>query len=807
MAAPGAGTHLGTPGTDARSVPRKPTSGRPEAPDDGTTALARPAGLTSDEARSALQRWGPNAIADTAIPAWRMALVKFWAPVPWMLEAAIVLQVVLRDYVEAAVVAALLVLNAALGFFQEGRAQATLSALKSRLALSASVVRDGDWKLVPATELVPGDIVKLSLGGIVAADVKVLDGSVLLDQSMLTGESIPAEGGRGTVTFAGALVRRGEATAIVTATGARTKFGRTAELVRTAHVESTQQKTVVRVVRNLAAVNGAVIVALVVYAHARAMPVREIIPLVLTAVLASIPVALPATFTLAAAIGARALARVGVLPTRLSAVDEAATLDVLCADKTGTLTRNDLTVASLWLDAGLDDAHLLALAALVSSEGGQDPVDAAIRSASAKSPVADSPRLLDFVPFDPATKLSRASFVDADGRTQRLVKGAFAAVTKMSAPSAEASVAALDLEQKGFRVLAVAVGETTLKVVGLIALSDPPRPDSRALVAELRALGVRTLMVTGDAPATAAIVAREVGLDGALCPPGKLRETTHPEQFTIFAGVLPEEKYQLVRLLQAGGHTVGMCGDGANDAPALRQAQMGIAVSTATDVAKSAAGIVLMEPGLGGIVAAVKEGRIAFQRILTYTLNSGTKKIVQVLFLAVGLLMTGHAILTPLLMVLIMITGDFLGMSMTTDNVRPSPIPNAWRVSTLTVAFVFMGVCELVLCSGVLAVGSFRMHLALPGLRTLAFVTIVFGNQATTYLNRARERLWSVAPSRWVVAASVADLLVASTMAGCGLGMARLPWYVLGEALACAVAFAFAVDFVRVPVFRRLAIV
>ena len=240
--------------------------------------------------------------------------------------------------------------------------------------------------------------------------------------------------------------------------------------------------------------------------------------------------------------------------------------------------------------------------------------------------MADSPRLLDFVPFDPATKLSRASFVDADGRTQRLVKGAFAAVTKMSAPSAEASVAALDLEQKGFRVLAVAVGETTLKVVGLIALSDPPRPDSRALVAELRALGVRTLMVTGDAPATAAIVAREVGLDGALCPPGKLRETTHPEQFTIFAGVLPEEKYQLVRLLQAGGHTVGMCGDGANDAPALRQAQMGIAVSTATDVAKSAAGIVLMEPGLGGIVAAVKEGRIAFQRILTYTLNSGTKK-------------------------------------------------------------------------------------------------------------------------------------------------------------------------------------
>src|SRR5580698_491762 len=275
-------------------------------------------GLTSEEVRARLAKYGPNAIPDTTLRPWRMALAKFWAPVPWMLEAAIILQAVLHEYIEAAVIAGLLVFNAALGFFQEGRAQATLAALKSKLALNASVRRDGSWKTVPATELVPGDSVKLSLGGVVAADVKLIDGSVLLDQSMLTGESVPAEAGAGQQTYAGALVRRGEATAIVTATGARTKFGHTADLVRTAHVESTQQRTVVRVVRNLAIFNGVIIVLLVAYDCARAMPIGEIIPLVLTAVLASIPVALPATFTLAAALGAKALVRLGVLPTRLS---------------------------------------------------------------------------------------------------------------------------------------------------------------------------------------------------------------------------------------------------------------------------------------------------------------------------------------------------------------------------------------------------------------------------------------------------------------------------------------------------------
>jgi H+-transporting ATPase len=764
-------------------------------------------GLTSDEAGRELAKFGPNAMPDTGVHPLAMALQKFWAPVPWMLEAAIVLELVLGKYVEAAIIALLLVFNAALGLFQESRAQATLVALKSRLALTASVKRDGVWKTVPATDLAPGDLVKLSLGGVVAADVKLTGGEVLLDQSMLTGESVPIEAGPGLQTYAGALVRRGEAEAEVTETGVRTKFGRTAELVRTAHVVSTQQKAVLRVVRNLAAFNGVVIVLLVAYAWYIRMPVADIIPLVLTAILASIPVALPATFTLASALGARALAKRGVLPTRLSAVDEAASMVVLCADKTGTLTQNALTVTTVRPMPGFDEAHVLALAALASSDGGDDPVDGAIRSAASSNAVSDSPKLIRFTAFDPAKKMSEATATDALGTSQRIVKGAYTVVIGLAQSSLTATAAAKELEDKGFRVLAVAAGPATgMKLVGLIALSDPPRKDSPALVRELHDLGVRTVMVTGDAPATAAIVARAVGLDGAICPPGPIPDAVHPEQFAVFAGVLPEDKYKLVKAFQKGGHTVGMCGDGANDAPALRQAQLGIAVSTATDVAKSAAGMVLTESGLAGIVAAVKEGRITFQRILSYSLNSITKKTVQVLFLAIGLLMTGHAMLTPLLMVLIMITGDFLGMSLTTDNVRPSTAPNAWQIGNLTIAGVIMGIGELLFCTAILAFGAYRMGFTISALQTLAFVVIVFGNQATTYTNRERRHLWSSRPSIWLLISSVADLLIASALAVGGFGMTPLPVWVIAGTLFAAAAFAIILDLVKVPVFQRLGI-
>jgi H+-transporting ATPase len=537
------------------------------------------------------------------------------------------------------------------------------------------------------------------------------------------------------------------------------------------------------------------------------MPWSEIIPLLLTSVLAAIPVALPATFTLATALGARALAKVGVLPTRLSAVDEAATINVLCSDKTGTLTRNELSVTSVRPLPGFDEAHILGMAALASSEGGQDSVDAAIRSASSHQLASDLPKLTKFVPFDPAKKTSEATATAPNGGVQRIIKGAFSVVVGLTAPSPTAAGIADELEKQGFRVLAVAAGPpASMQLIGLIALSDPPRKDSTSLISELKTLGVRTVMVTGDAPATAGIVAHDVGLDGAVCPPGPLPNSVKPEDFAVFASILPEGKFDLVKAFQKNGHAVGMCGDGANDAPALRQAQIGIAVSTATDVAKSAAGVVLTEAGLGGIVAAVKEGRVTFQRILNYTLNSVIKKIVQVLFLAIGLVMTGHAVLTPMLMVIVMITGDFLAMSLTTDRVLPSKMPNSWRIGRITGASAILGGCFLAFCTAVLAVGKFEMGLGVEALRTLSVVAIVYGSQATIYAIRGRRHFWGLRPSMWLVMSSIADLLIITTLATRGIAMTPLSMSVVACEFAAAIAFSLILDGIKIPVFARLGI-
>ena len=401
---------------------------------------------------------------------------------------------------------------------------------------------------------------------------------------------------------------------------------------------------------------------------------------------------------------------------------------------------------------GFDEAHVLALAALASSDGGQDPVDGAIRSAASGKPVSDAPKMIKFVPFDPATKMSEATATDSTGKPATCREGRLCRGHRPCAAVADCDGRGKRTRSKGFQ----SAGGRGRKRDG-----DEARGTHRAQRPASPGLGGARHRIARIGRAHRDGDGRRAGDRGHRGEGGGARwrhlsaradpDAVHPEQFAVFAGVLPEDKYKLVKAFQKGGHTVGMCGDGANDAPALRQAQIGIAVSTATDVAKSAAGMVLTEPGLAGIVAAVKEGRMTFQRILTYTLNSITKKIVQVLFLAVGLIMTGQAILTPLLMVLIMITGDFLGMSLTTDNVRPSPMPNAWRIGNLTVAGVIMGFGELVFCTSVLAFGAYRLGFDISALRTLAFVVIVFGNQATTYTNRERRHLWSSRPSFWLV--------------------------------------------------------
>lgn len=766
-----------------------------------------PEGLSSEEAARRLAGIGPNEVASQAEHPVRRVLRHFWSPVPWMLEVTIVLQLVAGERLEAGLVAALLLVNVLLGIVQEGRASATLALLRQRLAPRARLRRDGAWSDAPASGLVPGDVVQLSLGAIVPADVRILAGSVLLDQSMLTGESVAVEQRAGATAYAGALVRRGEAVGEVVATGPRTYFGRTAELVRSADVESSEQKAVLSVVKALTAVNMAIVVAMVGYAYSIGMTLAGIVPLVLAALLSAVPVAMPAVFTLAATLGARRLAQRGVLLARLGALQEAAMIDVLCVDKTGTLTQNSLSVARLLpLAGGMDEAALLAQAAAASSPDGQDPVDTAIRAAAAERRAAPL-AVRRFTPFDPTAKMAEAIVAGPDGEEIRIAKGSPLAIAALAPLDARAGAEVTRLSGEGQRVLAVAAGMAgRMEVIGLIGLSDPPRADSRPLLDELKALGITPVMITGDTAQTAATVAQAIGLAGPVCPPGRIPDKAEPRDYAVYAGVFPEDKFRLVRAFQAQGHAVGMCGDGANDAPALRQAQMGIAVDTATDVAKSAAGLVLTAPGLKGILACIEEGRAAFRRVLTFTLGMLVNKAVTLIVMGGGLVMTGHAVLTPLLQVLWMLTGDIAMMARAGDRAKPTPYPNAWRIRELTLAAVPLGAVKLAYVMGILALGWFWLRLDTEAMRSLTFLTLVLAGQTTSLVLRERGHAWNSRPAAVLLWAMLAAAGLATLFAWAGWFMAPLPGWMVATLYGTSLGFGLVLDSVKVAMLRRLPI-
>ena len=767
----------------------------------------RMVGLSSAEAARRLAEHGRNEVAEEQEHVLLKILRHFWAPVPWMLEATVVLQLVVGESIEAGLIAALLIFNVALGAFQESRANAALALLKKNLSVKAKARRDGHWTELPAALLVPGDVVQLSLAAVVPADMRIVEGSVLLDQSMLTGESVAADAGVGKVAYAGSLVRRGEAVAVVTATGSATYFGRAAELVRIAHVESAEVKAVLGLVRNLSVVNAAIVIALVAYAHAIALPASQTIQLVLTAMLSAVPVALPATFTLAAALGAKHLALKGVLLTRLSALHEAATIDVLCADKTGTLTENKIDVAPVRpLREGWTADDVLAFAALASSSDGRDPIDVAVRrAAKATSPQRPLPAVRAFTPFDPASKRAQAKTQDAEGHEILIMKGAPAAIAAVAPLDAAAAAELETLSQAGHRTLAVASGPPgEVSMLGLVALYDPPRADFGGFAQRAARPGSATIMVTGDTAATGVTIGRAIGIEGNVCPSGQIPDRVTPEDFAIYAGVFPEEKFRLVKALQRSGYAVGMCGDGANDAPALRQAQMGIAVETATDVAKAAAGLVLTTPGLSGIVTAVKEGRTVFQRVLTYTIGILVNKVVTLVILGAGLVLTGHAVLTPMLQALSMFTNDFVSMARTADRATPSPHPNAWRLRNVTLATIPLAACKFLFCLGVLATGAFYLHLGSDRIQTLIFLMFVFVGQSLVYILRERGHMWNSRPSLLMMTFSLVDIAVVSTLALSGTLMRPLPVGVVGALLGATVLFALLLDQVKVALFRHL---
>lgn len=765
-------------------------------------------GLSSTEAQARLHQFGANAVAAERRQPLLDFAQKFWGPVPWMLEISIVLELAIGHAMQAGIIGGLLIFNALISFFQENRAQNSLALLQKRLTIQARVLRDNTWRLLPADQLVPGDVVRLRVGDLVPADLKLSEGHVAVDQSTLTGETLPAELESGGTAYAGSVVQRGEATAEVIATGARTQFGKTAELVRIAKTVSHLETTILGIVKYLVGLDVVLVIGVLVYALITALPLTDVLPFALMLLVASVPVALPATFTLASALGSQELAEHGVLVTRLSAIEEAAAMDVLCSDKTGTITQNQLVLSAVHAEAPFTEDEVLRWAAWGSDAASQDPIDLAILAgAQTRHVLNGASQRLHFVPFDPSTKRTEAT-VQVDQQVWRIVKGFPHTVAELVGPRCDPSQTVAEMAARGYRVLAVAIGhEADLKLAGLVGLYDPPRADSAQLLHDLtHELGLRVVMITGDALETARAVAAEVGLGSTACAAEMVRQASPADELKcdVIAGVLPEDKFHLVQALQRAGHIVGMTGDGVNDAPALKQAEVGVAVSSATDVARAAASAVLTEPGLSNLKSAVTIGRQIFQRLLTYTYNKIIKTFQIALFLSVGLFLTGTFVITPRLVVLLLFANDFATMSLAADRVSYSQRPERWQIRPLVIGSLILAVAWLVFSFGVYFVGRDVVHLPLAGLQTLVFALLVFTGQANIYLVRERRHFWQSIPGRPLLISTVIDLSLVLLFASQGWLMAPIDLGLLIGLMIVTVLYAVGLDMLKIRVFRRL---
>ena len=782
----------------------------PAAPLEEALAALRadPAsGLAQAEATRRLAEHGYNEVPEKHAHPLLAFLGKFWGLSAWMLELIMLLSLLLGKYSDLAVVGALLVVNAVLGYAQERRAAGVVETLRRRLQVSARVLREGAWRAIPARELVPGDIVRLRTGDIVPADVRLLGAGLTIDQSALTGESAEARKARGDVLPSGSLVRRGEGNALVALTGAKTYFGRTTELVQLARPRLHVEAVIARLVRWLLAIVGALVAAVAAVALARGAPLAEMALLMLVLLMSAIPVALPVMFTVSMALGSAELAKRGVLVTRLSAAEDAATMDVLCVDKTGTLTMNRLTVTGVIPLGGAAEKEVLLAGALASREANQDPIDLAfLAAAGERSLRADLTAFKpsSFMPFDATTRRTEA-LVERDGRRLRVVKGAVRTVAALCGLEAEPLEARLaEYARKGYRALAVARGPESgkLDLIGLVTLYDAPRPDAARLVGRLRDLGVRVKMLTGDALAVAQEIGHSIGLRD-ICKATDAGAATADG----LAEIYPEDKYRIVRELQAAGHVAGMTGDGVNDAPALRQAEVGIAVSDATDIAKGAASVVLTEPGLANIVALVEQGRVIYQRVLTWVVNKVSTTLFKAAFVAVAFAYTGRFVISAFAMLLVVFMTDFAKIALATDRVRASPKPETWNIGGLVFASAALGVAMVLeaLLLLYLAWRPFGIGRDDAALATFSFATLLYFSVFSILSARERRPFWASRPSRALGAALAADTAAGTAIALLGMpGLAPLPWPQVAGIFAYAMIVCLLVnDALKVAMLRR----
>jgi H+-transporting ATPase len=815
---------------------RKPDEAKPAAPTaDASKGVQIPAdtgtiqealtkfhssiehGLTQEEAANRLKQDGPNAIEETHISPLRRFVTFLWGPIPWMIEIAAVLSAVVRHWEDFIIIFFMLALNAVVGFWEEFKADNEIEALQKNLALHSRVLRDGKWSDVEAKTLVNGDIVMVKLGNVVPADLKLVDGDYLsIDQAALTGESLPVDKKQNDVAYSGSIVRMGQMNGLVIATGMNTLFGRTARLIESVQTVSHFQKAVLKIGNFLILITFGLVALIVTCALYRGDPPIETLLFALILTVAAIPVALPAVLSVTMAVGASVLARMKAIVSRLVAIEEMAGMDILCSDKTGTLTKSELKLSKPVVFKASSEQDLILGAALASRTEGGDSIDEAVLKALSDDAALKVYQIAHFTPFDPVSKRTEAE-VKHDNATFKVSKGAPQVILDLVHPDSavrdKAEHQVYDLASKGYRTLGVARtdGQGKWEFLGLLSLSDPPRDDSASTIAAARKMGLQVRMVTGDNLAIAREVSRELKLGpniavaGDLFPDGKADDTEKIDAADGYAEVFPEHKFKIVKALQAGGHIVGMTGDGVNDAPALKQADCGIAVSGATDAARTASDLVLTAKGLSVITAAIAEARKIFERMNSYAIYRISETIRVLLFMTLAIVVFNFYPVTAVMIVLIAVLNDFPIMMIAYDNTIVAPRPVRWDMERVLTVSSVLGMMGVVSAFGLFWIAEKYLHLPRPVIQSLMFLKLLVAGHLTIYITRSVGTFWQRPWPNWRLVVATETTQVIGTLAAVyGWGMTPLGWKYALAVWGYALTWFLINDMVKVEVHRLL---